>query len=122
MARFEAAERALYRGPLSSLLRECSRGGMPQLDGCPSGSCTSALGLDKGAEWARFDSQSRATRALGPQATRPASAQVKDRPVAPQELSRPQRIAFVLSVRHPFPMTSHAECVALLEKVGSDLR
>ena len=54
-------------------------GGMPQLDGCPSGSCTSALGLDKGSEWARFDSQSRATLVLGPQSTRPASAQVKDR-------------------------------------------
>ena len=53
---------------------------MPQLDGCPSGSCTSALGHDKGPESGPvFDSQSRATRLLGPQTTRPASAQVKDR-------------------------------------------
>ena len=28
MARFEAAERALYLWPLSSLMGECSRGGM----------------------------------------------------------------------------------------------
>ena len=31
MARFEAAERALYRGPLSSLLGECSRGGVTRV-------------------------------------------------------------------------------------------
>jgi hypothetical protein len=56
MARFEAAERALYLRPLSSLLGKCSRGGELQLDGCTSGSCTAALGLDMASEWAHFGS------------------------------------------------------------------
>lgn len=37
------------------------------------------------------------------------------RPVLPSERSRPQRIAFALRTVGVFPMTSHTECVALLE-------
>ena len=35
----------------------------------------------------------------------------------PHERSRPQRIAFALTSIGVFPMTSHTECVALLEPV-----
>ena len=44
------------------------------------------------------------------------------RPVSPPERSRPQWIAFTLVIIGVFPMTHHVECVALLEKTGSDLR
>jgi len=43
-------------------------------------------------------------------------------PVSPPERGRPQRIAFTLVIVGAFPMTSHVECVALLEKTGPDLR
>lgn len=42
--------------------------------------------------------------------------------VRPLVRRRPQRIAPTLRVMYVFPMTHHVECVALLEKSGSDLR
>jgi hypothetical protein len=39
----------------------------------------------------------------------------------PPERNRPQRIAFTLRTVAVFPMTHHAECVALLTKTGFDL-
>jgi hypothetical protein len=44
------------------------------------------------------------------------------RPVSPPGRGRSQRIAFTRVIVCVFPMTMHAECVALLEKSGSDLR
>ncbi len=42
--------------------------------------------------------------------------------VSSDERSCRQRIAFTLNPMCAFPMTHHVECVALLEKTGSDLR
>ena len=38
------------------------------------------------------------------------------------ECSQSHRIALTLRLIDLFPMTHHVECVALLEKTGSDLR
>jgi hypothetical protein len=42
--------------------------------------------------------------------------------VRPHERRRTQSIAPTLRATNDFPMTHHVECVALLEKTGSDLR
>jgi len=44
------------------------------------------------------------------------------RAVSPVGCSPSQRIALTLGPFDLFAMTSHVECVALLEKTGSDLR
>ncbi len=44
------------------------------------------------------------------------------RPVWSDVGTQSQTIARTLSAIYVFPMTHHVECVALLEKAGSDLR
>ena len=44
------------------------------------------------------------------------------RPVWSDVGGQSQTIALTLRVMYVFPMTHHVECVALLEKTGSDLR